>query len=65
MTVAQNEGRALNAWDAAHLCRAMEWAREVGESVTLLTGNRAFENFLDLFPVVAQFVELEKIVVTV
>jgi hypothetical protein len=61
ISMAQEQGRALNAWDAAHLCRAMEWARETGESVTIVTGNLAFENFLELFPAVAQFVQLEKI----
>jgi hypothetical protein len=50
ITLAQGKGRALRAWDAVHLCRAAEWAREPGQTVSTLTGDTDFGAFLELFP---------------
>lgn len=61
ITLAQNEGRALRAWDATHLCRATEWARETGRMVTILTGDPDFGEFLKLFPKFCDFIEIEPI----
>jgi len=61
ITLARGEGRALRAWDAVHLCRATEWARETGQRVTILTGDADFGEFLELFPKLHDFVEVEPI----
>ena len=61
ITLAQGNGRALHAWDAVHLCRATEWARETGEKVTIVTGDADFGEFLELFPRLGDFIEIESI----
>ena len=61
ITLAQSKGRALRAWDAVHLCRATEWARETGQTVTILTGDADFGKFLELFPKLRDFIEIESI----
>jgi hypothetical protein len=61
ITLAQGHGRALRAWDAVHLCRATEWARETGVRVNIVTGDADFGEFLELFPILGDFVEIEMI----
>jgi hypothetical protein len=61
ITLAHSRGRALRAWDAVHLCRATEWARETGVQVTILSGDSDFAEFLELFPKLCDFVDLEAI----
>jgi hypothetical protein len=61
ITLAQGHDRALRAWDAVHLCRATEWARETGVRVTIVTGDADFEEFLELFPKLGDFIEIEAI----
>jgi hypothetical protein len=61
ITLAHGQGRALRAWDAVHLCRATEWARETGQMVSILTGDTDFGEFLELFPKLRDFVEVESI----
>jgi hypothetical protein len=61
ITLSHRQGRALRAWDAVHLCRATEWAREAATQVTILTGDSDFEEFLKLFPKLRDFVEVETI----
>jgi len=61
ITLAQSKGRSLRAMDAAHLCRATEWARETGQMVTVLTGDPDFGDFLMLFPRFRDFIEIESI----
>jgi hypothetical protein len=61
ITLSHRQGRALRAWDAVHLCRATEWARETEGQVTILTGDSDFEAFLELFPKLRDFVAVERI----
>jgi hypothetical protein len=61
ITLAQDQGRSLRAWDAVHLCRATEWARETGQMVTILTGDADFGEFLELFSKFRDFIEIEPI----
>jgi hypothetical protein len=61
ISLAQGQGRALRAWDAVHICRATEWARETGEPVSIVTGDSDFEEFLALFPKLRDFVKVERI----
>ena len=64
VSLARSVGIALKAMDAIHLSRALEWSHELGTTVTLVTGDRAFSRFLDAFPTAQQFIVLEEIVVT-
>lgn len=61
ISLAQTQERSLKAWDAAHLCRAMEWAREAEERVTILTGDGDLRALLDLFPKFRDYVDIEPI----
>ncbi len=61
ISLAQEEGKRLKAWDAVHLCRATQWARDIGERVTVVTGDGDFEAFLSLFPTFREFVEVETV----
>jgi hypothetical protein len=61
ITLALSQGEPLHAWDAVHLCRATEWARETGGRVTIVTGDADFETFLRLFPKLGDFIDLERI----
>jgi predicted nucleic acid-binding protein len=64
ISMARELGRSLKAADAIHLDRAIEWAHDVRETVVLVTGDRAFANFLDVIPSATRFVTIEQIVVT-
>lgn len=52
------QSRNLRAWDAVHLAYATKWARESGQKVEIVTGDRAFAGFLEVFPGFQQFVEI-------
>jgi hypothetical protein len=64
ISMTRRAGRSLKAGDAIHLNRVIDWARENGEAVVLMTGDRGFERFLETFPAAARFVTLETVVVT-
>jgi predicted nucleic acid-binding protein len=61
ITLVLSQGRRLKAWDAIHLCRATEWARETESRVTIVSGDADFETFLKLFPTLRGFIDLERI----
>jgi hypothetical protein len=64
ISIARDAGRSLKAADAIHLDRVIEWAHDSDQTVTLVTGDRAFSNFLDVIPAATRFVVIEEIIVT-
>lgn len=64
ISIAREAGRSLKAADAIHLDRAIEWAHDTDETVTVVTGDRSFSRFLDVIPAAARFITVEEIVVT-
>lgn len=50
--------RGLRAWDAAHTYQAVEWARELGEVVVIVTRDRDFERLLEVYPEFRRFIAL-------
>lgn len=49
--------RFLDSWDAVHLHQAGRWARERGERVLIVTNDRHFRNFFEVFPEFSQTLE--------
>lgn len=64
MSLARQAGFALSAHDAIHLHRVIDWAREIDERVTLVTGDKAFRRFIEAYPMTGNYIELEEINVT-
>lgn len=58
MTATREHGRALKAWDAAHLCYAATWSREVTTVVRLVTSDGGFESILQVYPAFTRFVSV-------
>ncbi len=61
ITLALSRGERLHAWDAVHIGRATEWARETGAKVTIVTGDPDFQTFVRLFPQLQEFIDIERI----
>jgi len=51
-------GRNLRGWDAVHVVSASSWSRQLGERVTLLTGDRQVREFVETFPEFGQWIDI-------
>jgi len=58
MSVTREKQGGLRAWDAAHTNQAVEWARELGEVVIVVTRDGDFEKLLKIYPEFRRFVNL-------
>ena len=62
VTVAtRDHNLSFKAWDATHIITAAAWARSVGEKVTFVTSDKAFEKFLDKYGYFRNLVNLNLI----
>ena len=49
---------SLRAWDAAHLFQACDWAKTTGAIVNIVTNDKAFYKFIEVFPEFTAFVKI-------
>lgn len=50
--------RYLDSWDAVHVHQAERWARDTGDKVNIVTGDRHFRNLFEVFPEFGRSLEL-------
>jgi hypothetical protein len=51
-------GRKFRAWDGVHLRIALQWARQTGDDVDLVTSNGDFQAFVELHPYFSRHVKI-------
>ena len=54
----RDHGLKFKAWDATHLITAANWARSLGEPVTIVTADADFQRFIDRHSHFRAFVDL-------